>query len=95
MEEKKNLEHQGTSTPSEKLSYEQLENIAHQLSEQSRRLYAKLQEVQIENTFKRLNYLFEIVKLKESFDSTFVQKCIDEIVLLMSTNEEPTAEVVE
>lgn len=29
---------------SEKMSYEQLENIAHQLSEQNRQLYTKLQE---------------------------------------------------
>ena len=35
-------------TPEErpqKMSYEQLENIAHQLSEQAKQLYARLQEV--------------------------------------------------
>ena len=57
---------------SEKLSYEQLENVAHQLSEQNRQLYAKLQELQVDNMFKRLDYLFKVVEnnngVVQSFD---------------------------
>ena len=56
---------------SEKLSYEELENVAHQLSEQNRQLYAKLQEVNISNMFKRLDYLFKVVENASMFDLEF------------------------
>ena len=50
-----------TSNP-KKMSYEQLENIAHQLSEQAKQLYTRLQEANMTNMFKRLDYLFKIVE---------------------------------
>ena len=56
---------------SEKLSYEQLENVAHQLSEQNRQLYAKLQEMQVSNMFKRLDYLFKVVENTGVFSIDF------------------------
>lgn len=72
----------------EKMSYEQLENIAHQLSEQAKQLYAKLQNANMTNMFKRLDYLFKIVENKESFSKEFVDKCIAEIEDLMTVPEE-------
>ena len=42
----------------EKMSYEQLENIAHQLSEQAKQLHMKLQAANMSNVFKRLDYLY-------------------------------------
>ena len=63
MEEKAKVEAQPIeATRPEKMSYEQLENVAHQLSEQSRQLYAKLQEANMANMFKRLDYLFKVVE---------------------------------
>lgn len=50
------------SIKAEKMSYEQLENIAHQLSEQAKQLYAKLQEANMTNIFKRLDYLFKVIE---------------------------------
>ena len=41
----------------EKMSYEQLENIAHQLSDQAKHLYAKLQEANMVNMFSRCDSL--------------------------------------
>ena len=51
----------------EKMSYEELENIAHQLSEQSRVLVQKLQEANMTNAFKRLDYLFKVIDLSSRF----------------------------
>lgn len=68
----------------EKMSYEQLENVAHQLSEQVRQLYAKLQEANLENMFRRLDYLFRVVENAHSFSVDFVNKCTSEIESLMT-----------
>lgn len=67
-----------------KMSYEQLENVAHQLSEQVRQLYAKLQESNLENMFKRLDYLFKVIENAHAFNEEFVSKCISEIESLMT-----------
>lgn len=74
----------------EKLSYEDLENVCHQLSEQSRALYQRLQDT---NTiFKRLDYLFEVIKNEEAFKEAgkqeFLQACIEEVVATMTIPEE-------
>lgn len=71
----------------EKMSYEQLENIAHQLSEQSKHLYAKLQEANMLNMFKRLDYLFKVVENSHAFNNSFVDKCISEIEGLITIPE--------
>ena len=73
---------------SEKLSYEQLENVAHQLSEQNRQLYAKLQEMQVSNMFKRLDYLFKVVENTGVFSIDFHTRCVEEIESLMTIPEE-------
>ena len=77
---------------SEKLSYEQLENVAHQLSEQNRQLYAKLQELQVDNMFKRLDYLFKVVENTGVFSIDFHTRCVEEIESLMTSPEEPQEE---
>ena len=48
------------SVKKEKMSYEELENIAHQLSEQSRVLMQKLQEANMSNMFMYCNKLKNI-----------------------------------
>lgn len=90
MEEKKEakvLSMEPTSAPEErpqKMSYEQLENIAHQLSEQAKQLYARLQEANMANMFKRLDYLFKVVENAHAFSEKFVAKCVAEIEDLMA-----------
>ena len=73
----------------EKMSYEQLENIAHQLSEQSRSLAGKLQEANLTNLFRRLDYLFLVVQNSDKFKTSFVGDCIEEIQTLLSVTEDP------
>lgn len=72
----------------EKMSYEQLENVAHQLSEQNRQLFAKLQELNMANVFKRLDYLFKVVENGYMFKQDFFEKCIAEIESLMTVPEQ-------
>lgn len=72
----------------EKMSYEQLENVAHQLSEQNKQLYMKLQEASMTNMFKRLDYLFKVVENGHMFGEEFLAKCISEIETVMTLPEE-------
>lgn len=77
-----------TAPANEKLSYEQLENVCHQLSEQSRTLYQKLQEANMNNLFKRLDYLFAVIDNKDAFPEDFITKCVNEIMVSMTIPEE-------
>lgn len=76
MEEKK-------ETPVEnqpkQLSYEDLKNIAGQLQQQNMQMRKALSELNYENMFKRLDYLFEVVKVPHMFSDEFVSKCTEEI----------------
>lgn len=76
----------------EKLSYEQLENVAHQLSEQAKQLYMKLQAADMSNMFKRLDYLFKVVENGHMFKQDFLEKCIAEIEEIMTVPEETDKE---
>lgn len=70
-----------------KFSYEELENVCHQLSEQSQTLYRKLQEANMANMFKRLDYLFAVVENGDAFPNYFTKRCIDEIMDSMTIPE--------
>lgn len=72
----------------EKMSYEQLENIAHQLSEQNRQMYQQLQQANMTNVFKRLDYLFKVVENASHFTKDFYSNCIKEIESIMTITEE-------
>ena len=72
----------------EKMSYEQLENIAHQLSEQAKQLYMKLQAANMSNMFKRLDYLFKVAENGHMFKQDFLEKCITEIEEIMTVPED-------
>lgn len=84
----------------EKISYEQLENAAHQLSEQSRNLYVKnqqliqkLQEANLTNFFKRLDWLWTIINSTTPYiTEEFKQKCGEEFMNNMTPPEEEDKE---
>lgn len=73
----------------QKMSYEQLEQTAHQLSEQLRQLYGQLQKSNLSNMFRRLDYLFKVVENGHMFKQDFLDKCIREIEDIMTVPEEP------
>lgn len=76
-------------TPREekKLSYEELVNVCNQITEQNRQLVMRLQEANVSNTFKRLEFLFSVMYHSEKLPKDFVDKCAREIVLLMTIDE--------
>ncbi len=84
MEEKK-------ETPVEnqpkQLSYEDLKNIAGQLQQQNMQMRKALSELNYENMFKRLDYLFEVVKVPHMFSDEFVSKCTEEIQNMLTIPE--------
>ena len=84
MEEKK-------ETPVEnqpkQLSYEDLKNIAGQLQQQNMQMRKALSELNYENMFKRLDYLFEVVKVTHMFSDEFVSKCTEEIQNMLTIPE--------
>lgn len=79
----------------EKMSYEQLENVAHQLSEQNRQLFAKLQELNMANMFKRLDYLFKVIENGHMFKQDFLEKCIAEVESLITIPKQEEESEVE
>lgn len=72
----------------EKLSYEQLEEVARQMEGQLRQVYAKLQDANMSNLFKRLDFLFKVLETEHMFPLGFVQKCADEIKSILTIPEE-------
>lgn len=72
----------------EKLTYEQLENVAHQLSEQNSQLYSQLQNMSMSNVFKRLDYLFKVLENEYMFSQDFVTKCAKEVEETITIPEE-------
>lgn len=76
-----------------KLSYEELERTATQLSQQAQQLYDQLQKANLQNMFVRLQFLFEVVKQPDVFHGDFYQSCVDEIEQIMNLKAEvPTPE---
>ncbi|MCH3980724.1 MAG: hypothetical protein LKE41_02150 [Prevotella sp.] len=62
-----------------KLTYEQLNDACSQLYQQNQNLLKKLQEANTYSMFKRLDYLFEVLRNKDSFNKKFVEGCAKEI----------------
>lgn len=80
-----------------KLSYEELEKVATELSAQNKQLsmqvnnlYGQMQNMA--NMFKRLDYLFKVLEFETSFSSKFVNTCADEIVELMTPPKQTETE---
>lgn len=80
-----------------KLSYEDLQNAAHQLAEQNRgfqmevnKLRKALEGVELMNFYKRLDYLLVVIQANDSvpFSTGFRAKCAQEFETLMLAPEE-------
>ena len=74
-----------TTNMENKLSYEELENVANNL-------YARLQQAEMSNMFKRLDYLFKVVKYSGAFTPAFVESCVAEIEGVLTIPAEETKE---
>lgn len=84
-----------------KFTYEQLEQIAGNLSAQVQQLNAKLQEANLFNVFKRLEYCFKVLELSEMsmsrFSDSFIDSCVEDIenIMTVKPEEESQEEVKE
>ena len=77
-------------TEKKKFSYEELNDIASQLSRQNQQLYAQLQRVNMTNAFRRLDYLFKVVENGALFTPEFLDNCTSEIEESLTIKEEDT-----
>lgn len=85
MEEKKET----VAEQPKRFTYEQLEQIAGNLSTQVQQLSARLQEANMFNMFKRLDYCFKVLEVAPTFSAAllspdFVERCAKEIEDLMT-----------
>lgn len=71
---------------------EELKNIASDLHKKCALMYNELQKANMENAFKRLEFLFKVVKYRESFNAEFVTSCIKEVQDMMTLKEETVKE---
>ena len=76
------------STVEEKKTYEQLEAENVQIKQQAEAMYRQMQQMNMANIFKRLDYLFNVIKERTAFPQEFVEKCTNEIVSLLTIPEE-------
>ncbi len=79
---------------------EELQNMCHQLSEQNRLLYTKNQQLNkiiedsnLSNFFKRLDYLWSIIHSNSSYlTDSFMKKCAEEFMKMMESPEDKKEE---
>ena len=96
MEEKTNLKLNVSNKKPEsdnKLTYNQLNNACSQLFQQNQYLTKQLKELSAYNMFKRLDYLFEVIKNPDIFskydvDDKFVGACVKEIMNALTVNND-------
>lgn len=73
-----------------KLSYEQLENVANQVTIQNHELRKKIQQLDMSNFFKRLDYLWDIIHSdSEYLTEEFKKQAGEEYMEMMAKPEEP------
>lgn len=80
---------------SPKLTYEQLNNAAMQLSQQNMQLRKQLEETNLFNLFRRLDYLFKVVEFAGQFPADFVTACTAEIQTLLAAPEDMPEDIEE
>lgn len=97
MEEQKNNQAMGVAENNQKvqnegtqkLSYEQLNSICSELYQENQKLRRQLQQVNVSNMFKRLDYLFAVLQYESVIkDPEFINSCVEEIKSAMAVPEE-------
>lgn len=71
----------------EKPSYEQLEREVAGLKSMNNQLIMQLQQMNMGNLFKRLDYLFKVLETAPSLNPEFVAQCAKEIEMHMTPTE--------
>lgn len=89
--ELKSTENQGNNQGN-KMTYEQLNEACMQLYQQNQTLLKQLQQANLANMFKRLDYLFLVLKNHMLFDVSFVEKAVEEIQDALTVTKEEERE---
>lgn len=76
------------NTQKTELTYDQLNAIANQLSQQNTALRKQMEEMNYYNLFKRLDYLFKVLEFKDQFPQEFVEAVSKEIVDMITPAEQ-------
>lgn len=80
-------------TQAEKPTYEQLEGEIIGLKSMNSQLIMQLQQMNMQNLFKRLDYLFRVIENREAFNIEFTSRCskeIEDYLTLPETESENT-----
>src|SRR5690554_697802 len=77
-----------------KISYEELVNVANQLQVQNRKMQQQLYQLMEEHSVIRMNFLFEIVKNSNMFQKDTVEECIKEIEESLFTSYKESEEEI-
>lgn len=80
------MEDNNTTTENNKLSYEQLEQVAIQLNQKVMQAEARLASINL--TAMRIEFLFKVLDKSQFFSFDFVNKCSAEIENLMEVKKE-------
>lgn len=82
-----------------KLSYEELENVAKQISAQAeaiakenQQLKAAIQQIQLDNVYKELELKFKALEYGDFFSPNFIDVCIHSIEDIMTPAEDKEEE---
>ncbi len=75
-----------------KMSYDELNNVCMQLYQQNQNLMKQLQQNDMINTFKRMDYLFKVLELSDKFDPDFIITCADELKGALAPMQEETTD---
>lgn len=77
-----------------KISYEELVNVANQLQVQNRKMQQQLYQLMEEHSVIRMNFLFEIVKNSNMFQKDTVEESIKEIEESLFTSYKESKEEI-
>lgn len=69
-------------------TYEEVVAENNQIKQQAEAMYRQMQQMNMQNIFKRLEFLFKVIENRSAFPEEFKNKCILEVVNLLTIPEE-------
>ena len=78
--------------PKRERTYEEIVAENNQIKQQAEAMYRQMQQMNMQNIFKRLEFLFKVVENRGAFPEEFKNKCVFEIVNLLTIPEEQKQE---
>ena len=73
-------------------TYEEVVAENNQIKQQAEAMYRQIQQMNMQNIFKRLEFLFKVIENRAAFPEEFKNKCVFEIVNLITIPEEQKQE---